>query len=157
VLEALAAGRPVISAPVGQARDVLPPECLFRSVAEAVEMLAGHARSSALAEPCATAAGRAGVSHGRESLRAALLEAYGGLPEGPCGAAEALRCSWSMLAGRVRRPDGAVHRGVDGLRAEVKRRAAQVPGAPGLVEFPMDGDLAALVDTATVIAAARSA
>jgi glycosyltransferase involved in cell wall biosynthesis len=155
VLEALISGRPVISSPVGQSRDVLPPECLFASVDEAVRMLAEHARSGSLAVPCGEASRRARASHGRDGLIVALLEAYGDLPQGPAAWPEALSCAWAAAVGRVRRGPGAVHEDIARWGAAVAGRATQASGRPELIEFPMDGDLNALLETAAAIAAAR--
>lgn len=155
VLEALFAERPVISSPVGQARDVLPPECLFASVDEAAALLQEHARAGSLSAPCLEASRGARLSHGRDALGAALLEAYRDFPTGPAMLKDSLRSVWAAATGRLRRSAGGVHAGVARWSAAVAGRVQQGGGRPELIEFPMDGDLSALVDTATGIAAAR--
>jgi glycosyltransferase involved in cell wall biosynthesis len=154
-LEGLYAGRPVISTPVGQARDVLPRECLFGSVEEAAGLLVRQARSGALDAPCAEASARVRVSHGREALGAALLGAYGDFPPGPVSWLAAVRSLGAARGGRVWRGEEAVHPEVARWSAAVASRSVQGIGRPGLIEFPMDGDHSALLETAAAIAAAR--
>jgi glycosyltransferase involved in cell wall biosynthesis len=155
VLEALFAERPVISAPVGQARDVLPGECLFGSAEEAADMLARHARSGALSAPCADASRGARVSHAREALGMALLEAYRDFTTGPASLSQAARSAGAAIVGRLRSGAGDVHPHVAKWSAAVAGRAAQGGEPPGLIEFPMEGDISALLETAAGIAVAR--
>lgn len=82
LLEALFAGRPVISTPVGIARDILPEECLFRSPAEAVNLLIGHAESDSLQAATNRAREKAAAENSSAVLRERLLSAYQGLPVG---------------------------------------------------------------------------
>jgi len=100
VLEALAAGRPVISTPVGTARDVLPDECLFNSVERAVDLLASAAAGGDLPGVCATAASAASTSHGPAAVGEALAAVYAGLPSGAPGTWDVLRSAANLLAGR---------------------------------------------------------
>lgn len=155
VLEALFAERPVISSPVGQSRDVLPRECLFGSAQEAADMLARHAGSGTLNAPCGEASRGAHGSHDRKALGAALLAAYRDFPAGPASWSEAARSAGASVVGRLRSRPGAVHPEVARWSADVAGRAVQEGGPPGLIEFPLDGDLPALLETAAGIAAAR--
>lgn len=82
LLEALFAGRPVISTPVGIARDILPEECLFRTPAEAVDLLVAHAASGSLQAATIRAREKAAAENSSAVLRERLLSAYQGLPVG---------------------------------------------------------------------------
>jgi glycosyltransferase involved in cell wall biosynthesis len=91
VLEAVFSGCPVVSTPVGMARDVLPEACIFRTVEEAVTAIETGVSAR-------RAAGR--IVNGRESalkkfalpeLRKALLEIYQPFPRGGVSLASAAR------------------------------------------------------------------
>lgn len=100
VLEALAAGCPVISTPVGTSRDVLPDECLFTSVERAVDLLESAADGGGLAAVCSAAASAAASSHGPSAVAEALATVYAGLPTGAPRTRDMLRSATSLLAGR---------------------------------------------------------
>jgi glycosyltransferase involved in cell wall biosynthesis len=100
VLEALAAGCPVISTPVGTSRDVLPDECLFNSVERAVDLLESAADGGGLAAVCSAAASAAASSHGPSAVAEALATVYAGLPTGAPRTRDLLRSATSLLIGR---------------------------------------------------------
>lgn len=79
VLEAILSGRPVISTPVGIARDLLPASSLFETPEQAAALLEAHALGKNLA-----VLDRAQVlaCHSLEALRASMQVAFRGLPEG---------------------------------------------------------------------------
>jgi glycosyltransferase involved in cell wall biosynthesis len=156
VLEALAAGCPVISSKVGQARDLLPPECLFSSVEQAVDMLERHARSSILGKICRNAAERASTTHGRASLRSALVAAYQNLPTGSATLKESLCCRWLEVLARLQSKKSPTHPKIEKYHSIIMKRVAENEPAPGLIEFPMNGDQNALIETAVATARARN-
>jgi glycosyltransferase involved in cell wall biosynthesis len=100
VLEALAAGCPVISSPVGTSRDVLPDSCIFNSPARAVELLVEASRDSGLKDACATAAASAALTHSPASLAQALEKIYAGFPTGMPTPAASMRSFAALLAGQ---------------------------------------------------------
>ncbi len=155
VLEALAAGRPLVSSRVGMAPDVLPEECLFRSPDEAVELLSAHARTGHLRILCDEAGQRAADSHGLDVLRGALADAYAGSPRGAASAGASIRSAFGLLAGRLGRSRMPEDRGMEVFRRKVSQRAAQTSGPHGLIGFPAGGNLGQLMDCAAAIAAAR--
>lgn len=105
VLEALLAGRPVISSPVGMARDVLPETHIYRSPEEAAALLAAHAASGMLAESTARARGKALQEHTGARLRENLLGIYAEFPRGGVGAAHVIRsASLALMAKMMPRP-----------------------------------------------------
>ncbi len=156
VLEALAAGIPVISSPVGTARDVLPDLCRFHSLAGAVDLLERHARERVLDKSCAVAAGNAARTHSPESMRRALLEVYETLPQGGVGITSSVANACALLAGRLQpqqsRDDARLLRVV----AKVRSMAAEISDPVGLVDYRDDGTEESLIECAANIAAARS-
>jgi glycosyltransferase involved in cell wall biosynthesis len=156
VLEALAAGCPVISSKVGQARDLLPPECLFSSVEQAVDMLERHSRSSALGEICRNAAERASSTHGRDSLRSTLVAACQNFPKGAVNLKESLRCRWLEVLARLQSKNSPTHPKIKKYHSIIRKRMTGNEPSSGLIEFPMNGDQNALIDTAVAIARARN-
>lgn len=100
-LEALYAGRPVISTPVGISRDCLSGECLFQTVHEAVEHLSGHAAARSLDEPAGRARDVVVRANSRTALREKLLEVYAPLPRGGESLLRASRAAVCELAGRA--------------------------------------------------------
>ncbi|MBE2179516.1 MAG: glycosyltransferase family 4 protein [Chthoniobacterales bacterium] len=155
VLEALAAGRPLVSSRVGMARDVLPEACLFRSPDEAVGLLASHASTGCLGKPCEEAAERAASTHNLGALRDALSAAYANCRQGAASIGESARSACAMVAGRVGLGNMPKNPGIENLRRRVCERAAKTSGPRGLIEFPAGGDMEQLMDCAAVIAAAR--
>ena len=104
VLEAILAGRPLISTPVGIARDLLPPGHLFRSVDEAVSLLEEHARTHTLFRGGGVRRGRVLREYSLEALRERLAAVYAPLPTGPNEPAEILGSACRLLHARLRRP-----------------------------------------------------
>lgn len=100
-LEALFAGRPVISTPVGISRDCLPGGCLFQTVDEAVSKLEHHAAERTLDQPTESARITAGQANSRSALRGKLLEVYAALPRGGETLVRASRAAAWDLAGRA--------------------------------------------------------
>jgi len=143
VLEALLAGRPVISTRVGMAADLLEG-WIFSSPAEGAKLLA-HVASvppdfSALRD-------RALGSHSAAELRRALLEAYSGFPQTRESAIRAGRALFLRGLSRVhvnfRKPLGGQSRiagimenvrGQKSGREEVARRAIEIAGAEAAVK-----------------------
>lgn len=144
VLESLFAGRPVISTPVGIARDALPPECLYRSVEEAVTLLENHFHKRSLAAPAEEARRIARRENSLERLRECLLAVYEPLPRGGASLAGAARSGWHMVKHRLARPASA-----DAHPLE--------EAAPSLLpaETPFTADRAALLRSAAAIARSR--
>lgn len=85
VLEALFAGRPVLSTPVGMARDALPDEALYRSVEEAVDRLESLPTSGQSTREEALR------NYSLDQMRTGLLAAYANLPTGGVSLSSALR------------------------------------------------------------------
>lgn len=123
VLEALAAGCPVISSPVGTARDVLPDECLFNSVDAAVGLLEKAARSHELRTVCASAAEKAAVTHSPSAVARALQSAYADLPKGAPGIADTFASLFHSVSGRI-----AANRTVDVKNSVIRTSASAVSG-----------------------------
>lgn len=69
VLEALLAGRAVVSTPVGIARDLLEPGAIFRTAKEAADILEAHARSRSLDALSEAGRRRAGEDNTRGVLQ----------------------------------------------------------------------------------------
>lgn len=127
VLEALLAGRPVVSTPVGIARDLLDGAAQFRTVEEGVSVLADHAATGVLEEPTARAAARARERNTATVLRDALQAIVEGQPPGSGRRIGPLRCGWEMLRARV---GGAAWPDPDpGLAAWVGRVSAAPAGS----------------------------
>jgi glycosyltransferase involved in cell wall biosynthesis len=82
VLEALFAGRSLISTRVGIARDLLPEACLYSSIEEAVEKLAAHALAGTLSAPSADASVKARAENSLPVLRQKLGDIYQSQPAG---------------------------------------------------------------------------
>jgi len=154
VLEALAAGRDVVSTPVGVARDVLPPECLCSSVDDAVQILTDRARGGSPGPLCREAARRAAKSHGPGAVRDAYLAVYEKLPRGGVSMTSALGSAFHAAASRlgVRKPSGLPQDG-EWLR-EIKAHAAEAD--TGIIEFSLDSDRRELFRTAASIRTLRT-
>lgn len=101
VLEALAAGRPLLSTPVGTARDVLPAECLFRHPDEAVDRLVAHADSGVLVASSAGARSLAASDFGVARLAACLEPVYARLPRGGATIGKCLTSALGLLRHRL--------------------------------------------------------
>lgn len=101
VLEALASGCPVISSPVGTARDVLPEACLFNSVDSAVGLLETAAQSNELRKVCSSAAANTAVTHNPSAVARALQCAYEDLPKGAPGLADTFASLYHTVSGRI--------------------------------------------------------
>ena len=101
VLEAVLAGRPVISTPVGIARDLLPAACLYEAPAEAADLLERHSAAGSLIAP-----DRQQVlsQHSLEALQASLRGIFGQLPEGGVSAFSAFASRVNTLLARLNRP-----------------------------------------------------
>jgi glycosyltransferase involved in cell wall biosynthesis len=146
VLEAALAGRPVISTPVGTARDLLPAGDLFRTVPEAVDRLEALARGG----PAADLRARAQDGYTLPALRAALRPLRTAWPEGPEPAIRVVTGAVSGLSARMVRPRWT---SVCPAVAEAARAAAEAPG--GSTFYAADGpDFPALVAAAAGIQAA---
>jgi glycosyltransferase involved in cell wall biosynthesis len=121
VLEALFAGRPVISTPVGMAADLLDG-WLYSSPAEAAELLA---RVASTRPDFSQLRDRALGSHSAASLRGALLAAYSGFPQEPESAIRAGRAFFLHGLSRVhktfRKPLGR-HDRIAEIMEDVRRR-----------------------------------
>lgn len=104
VLEALFAGRPVVSSPVGMARDVLPEDCVYRSIDEAVELLVKHAKEGALQSATEAASQKIHSTHTVEKLSEALVHSYKSLPRGGAKPFEAFRSGVHRILDRFRAP-----------------------------------------------------
>ncbi len=102
LLESLFAGRPVVSSPVGMARDILPPSCLFRTIDEAVAILERHAHSHSLRKPTEAAQKVAAAQNTQAALRQSLLAIYAKLPRGAEPRERALFASGLHLLHRVK-------------------------------------------------------
>lgn len=85
VLEALFAGRPVLSTPVGLARDALPEKALYRSVEEAVGRLESFAPGEESLRPDALR------HYSLDRMKDCLLAAYADLPTGRVSLSSVLR------------------------------------------------------------------
>ncbi len=157
VLEALAAGIPVISTPVGTARDVLPQACLFRSVGQAVNLLATHAERGALSCSCAEAAAAAAHTHSPEAVRDALLQAYKAMPVGRAGIIEAARSAWALVSGRVVARTAQRDGRLVAVAKNVRNQSLSSGGGVDFIDYPDDGTKDDLIECAVRIAAARNA
>lgn len=157
VLEALAAGTPVISTPVGTARDVLPQACLFRSVGEAVDLLVTHAECGALSGPCAEAAAAAAHTHSPGAVRDALLLAYKSMPAGRPGIIRAARSAWGLVSGRVVACSAQRDAGLGATAKNVRDKSLSLGGEVDFIDYPEDGTKDDLIECAARIAAARNA
>ncbi len=85
VIEALFAGRPVLSTPVGMSRDALPEDALYRSVEEAV------GRAEAVKPLAESIRERALRDYSLEHVKDGLLAAYATLPKGGVKVSSILR------------------------------------------------------------------
>ncbi len=94
-LEAVFAGRRVISTPVGIARDVLPESCLYRSVDEAVSLLEGN-----ISAPDREIAMR---KNSLAALTERLLSIYAALPTGGVSLGENMRSAGGLILGKFSR------------------------------------------------------
>jgi len=101
VLEAILSGRPVISTPVGIARDLLPSSCFFETPERAADLLEEHARGGSLAAP-----DRAEVlaRHSLEALRSCLVNAFKDLPSRPAPLISSLICALAVGKARLKPP-----------------------------------------------------
>jgi len=138
VLEAAFAGRPIISTPVGIARDVLPSSCLFRSAEEAVALLESRAWTKPTNAVNEYSLGR---------LRECLSAIYAPLPRGGASVAENLRSAASLAAYRI------------GSRVTSPKMTAYELPEPARSwlpeETPFTPDRESLLRSAAAIAAAR--
>ena len=143
-LEGLFAGRPVVSTPVGVARDVLPEEFLFHSVEEAVERLMVIAARPISAIRLEELRESAVSRHSVSALRQSLLRAYEKLPVGAVG-----------LAGLVRSGKNHI---ISGLMQRYGRASLQRPqvirgNAPAKM-LPVETPLAPIVDREVLLRSA---
>lgn len=101
VLEAILAGRPVISTPVGIARDLLPSSCIFETPEQAADLLECHAQAGSLSAP-----DRAAVlaSHSLDALRSCLVEAFKDLPPRPASLVSSVICALAVGKARLGPP-----------------------------------------------------
>ncbi len=157
VLEALAAGTPVISTPVGTARDVLPQTCLFRSVGQAADLLVEHAECGSLSAPCAEAAAVAARSHSSAAVRDALLQAYMVMPVGRAPITEAALSAWGLASGHVVARAAQRDAGLEAMAKAVREKALSFKGEVDFINYPDDGTNDDLIGCAARIAAARGA
>lgn len=128
VLEALAAGVPVVSSPVGTCRDVLPGAALYESTAAAADILSrGELPRVAFPE-----------SHTAEALRKALLGIYGGLPVRRAGASEIVRSAWSRLRSCGRSGDWSGQASNEGVMSAMRAAQATPVENSGPVVFGPD-------------------
>lgn len=155
VLEALSAGVPVISSPVGTSRDVLPMECLFESAQEAVEKLVRHAKTRDLDFICKDAAARTSKSHGADALKESLLEIYRSLPVGRVTFRETLTAAVYCVTDRVVRWRREKSPAMAELFRRVQARAASLHEAPQIINYQDGGSREALLECAAQIAATR--
>lgn len=157
VLEALAAGTTVISTPVGTARDVLPQACLFRSVGDALDLLATHAERGALSDPCAKAAEAAAHTHSPAAVRDALLHAYKAMPVGRAGIIEAARSAWASVSGRLVARTAPRDESLCAMIKAVRDKSLPLGGEVDFIDYADDGTKEDLIGCAAQIAAARNA
>lgn len=157
VLEALAAGSVVVSSRVGIARDVLPSECLFSEIEQAVEILVAHARTGCLKEFCRGAAARAAVQHGPEAIKEAYAAIYRSLPHGKASLTQAVRSGFANLSSRMKNRFCSPASVGASWSQEVESAAAENRDHAGLIEYPCEASRAALMQTAARIRAARLA
>jgi glycosyltransferase involved in cell wall biosynthesis len=101
VLEAALAGCAVISTPVGMARDVVPPGCLFQTAEEAVTLLQNQAQGQSLPRP-----DRSGLrkKHSLETLSSCLEDALAEFPSGPASLGHAAVSAVQAALARVKPP-----------------------------------------------------
>ena len=100
VLEALFAGRPVISTPVGTARDVLDPCAIFESPGAAANLLATHCQSGSLWPSARASRDRVLTSHSADALKLALQKIYASIPAQNPSPAQAVRSFVGSLTRR---------------------------------------------------------
>ncbi|MFM8720117.1 MAG: glycosyltransferase family 4 protein, partial [Chthoniobacterales bacterium] len=153
VLEALAAGRDVVSTPVGVARDVLPPECRYTSIDEAVQILTDLTRGGVPGSFCKEAGQRAAESHGPRAVRDAYLAVYEKLPRGGVSMTSALASAFHAAAsqfGTCKSSD--LHQDGEWLR---EIRAHNAEADTGVIEYNFDSDRRELLRTAASIRALR--
>ncbi|MFA7342781.1 MAG: glycosyltransferase family 4 protein [Terrimicrobiaceae bacterium] len=91
VLEALFAGRPVISTPVGTSRDVLDSSAIFADPHGAVALLEDHFRTGSLAAEAGLSRMRVLASHTPAALGRSLREIHAAIPGRDPGLPEVLR------------------------------------------------------------------
>jgi len=152
-LEALASGTAAASSPVGAARDVLPPESIYSSVDQAVEILTAQARAGFLSLTCGEAARRLRAENGPDAICQAYLKVYKKLPRGGVPLAGALVSAMSAIYSRVV-PAGRSHlKEPGGWLSEMDKSA--LAAVPELIEYPIDGTREQLFQTAALIKALR--
>jgi hypothetical protein len=101
VLEAILSGRPVISTPVGIARDLLPASSLFETPEQAAALLESHARQGTLASPDR---GQVLARHSLDALRVGLADAFRNLPEGSASLVASLISTLNAGLARLKPP-----------------------------------------------------
>lgn len=106
VLEAVFAGRAVLSTPVGTARDALPEDCLFRSVDEAVNRLEALAKKNATDMLATGWRNEVMKRHSAARLKGCLFKAYENLPKGGIEIGAALNSATKSFLHRVGRRFG---------------------------------------------------
>ncbi len=104
VLEALLAGRALISTPVGIARDLLPEAALFRSAESAVELLTAHATARSLDGAAQSGREAALANNSLAALRARILAIFQTLPDGRPTLAEGLQSAVALAFTRIKKP-----------------------------------------------------
>jgi len=91
VMEAAACRCKILSTPVGLSRDILEPECLFRSAAEGAEILAADIREGRLAGSVEPQFRAWETNHSAPVMAKKLRELYGHLSADPVFAGRTLR------------------------------------------------------------------
>jgi hypothetical protein len=128
VLEALLAGRALISTPVGIARDLLPAGALFRSAESAAGLLDAHAHSGSLQESARSGREAALKNNSLQALRDRILTIFQALPTDAVTPAESLRSAGCLALARLRKPVWRTDRpSVQKVKTEIHARPAQSP------------------------------
>jgi hypothetical protein len=101
VLEAILSGRPVISTPVGIARDLLPSSNFFEKPEQAVALLEGHAQGGSLSSPDR---GEVLSRHSLDALRSSMVQAFRRLPVGSAPVLASLASAFGAGLARLKPP-----------------------------------------------------